>query len=137
MATESDTQAAHERRRKQAAVVNKLANALQMRACTISDDDTLALARQIAEAAHTLCKMEWEMFGPLLEVSAQRAGLEVPLELLDTPRNRRLLSALEEAHMAALSVDYERGYGDDGTAQDLEDWVCKVRDEIYGPGGKE
>ena len=135
--SETDTQAAHEARRKQAAIVNKLANALQMRTCTIGDDNTLTLARQIAEAAHTLCKMEREMFGPLPAVSDLRAGLEVPLELLDTPRNRRLLSALEEAHEAALAVDYERGYGDDGPAQDLEDWTYKVREEVYGPGARE
>ncbi len=60
---------------------------------------------------------------------------DVPLELLDTPANRRLARILEEAVEAAKAVDRERGYGDDGPAGVLEMYAEQVRTEVHGPAG--
>lgn len=57
---------------------------------------------------------------------------ETPLHLLDTPKNRRLLNALVEAHQAALDVDAERGIVD-GFAEVIEHFAAQVQTEIYGP----
>ena len=64
----------------------------------------------------------------------------VPLELLDTPANRRYRDALAVAWQAGLAVDRER-YGDkigtDGCAQVIEMVLADVVLEIDGPGGRD
>jgi len=60
------------------------------------------------------------------------AAPSVPLALLDTPANRRLLHALLEAHEAARAVDEERGIVD-GFADVVEHFTAGVQTEIYGP----
>ena len=55
-----------------------------------------------------------------------------PLHLLDSPANRRLLRALEEAHAAALEVDEERGI-QDGFADVIEHFAAGVQTEVHGP----
>ena len=61
----------------------------------------------------------------------------VPIDKLDTPANRRLLSALERAYETALDVDEERwpGIGTNGMAQGLEMELRRVRLEVLGPAG--
>ncbi len=56
----------------------------------------------------------------------------VPLHLLSSPANRRLLRALEEAHAAALAVDEERGI-EDGFADVIEHFAANVATEVHGP----
>ena len=56
----------------------------------------------------------------------------VPLHLLDSPANRRLLRALQEAHAAALEVDNERGI-EDGFADVVEHFAANVATEVHGP----
>ena len=106
------------------------------RHCLTVDQDASVLAAQLAGLAATLCHRVEAEYGPLPQMSDMGAGLEVPLNLLDTPANRRLLEALREAHEAAIAVDRERGYGQDGPAQDLEDMVAKTKTEIYGAEGR-
>lgn len=63
---------------------------------------------------------------------------EVPLTLLDTPANRRLLHALQDAHAAALDVDAERGLGrhSDGPVSGMVDsLLAEVESEVSGPTG--
>lgn len=63
----------------------------------------------------------------------------VPLHLLDTPANRRYLSALQEAWECALAVDRERygeSIGTDGCAQVIEMVLADVQEEVSGPVGK-
>jgi hypothetical protein len=57
---------------------------------------------------------------------------DVPLHLLDSPANRRLLRALEEARAAALEVDNERGI-QDGFADVIEHFAANVETEVHGP----
>jgi hypothetical protein len=57
---------------------------------------------------------------------------DVPMHLLDSPANRRLLRALEEARAAALEVDSERGI-EDGFADVVEHFAANVETEIFGP----
>ncbi len=64
------------------------------------------------------------------QVAASNA--DVPLHLLDSPANRRLLRALEEAHAAALEVDRERGI-EDGFADVIEHFAAGVATEVHGP----
>ena len=56
----------------------------------------------------------------------------VPMRLLDSPANRLLLRALEEAHAAALEVDAERGIVD-GFADVIEHFAAGVQTEVHGP----
>jgi hypothetical protein len=56
----------------------------------------------------------------------------VPLHLLSSSANRRLLRALEEAHAAALEVDRERGI-EDGFADVIEHFAAGVQTEVHGP----
>lgn len=63
---------------------------------------------------------------------------EVPLELLDTPANRRYLSTLREAWKAGLAVDEERygkAIGTDGCAQVIEMVLRDVEQEVHGAAG--
>lgn len=60
----------------------------------------------------------------------------VPLELLDTPANRRYAERLREAWEAGLAVDRERygpNIGTDGCAQMVEMLLADVEEEISGP----
>lgn len=59
----------------------------------------------------------------------------VPLHLLDTPANRRLARALREAYEAAIEVDLERGYGEDGPAEHIGELLGRVEQEVFGPAG--
>jgi hypothetical protein len=66
----------------------------------------------------------------------------VPLELLDTPRTRKLLDALQYAVTCAQEVDEERGWVlADGSGCGLTDTVGDVyerlRQQVEGPRGKE
>ena len=64
------------------------------------------------------------------------APANVPLQLLDTPANRRFLEALQEAHSAALAVDRERHGSQDGpAAHAVSELVATVEMEVYGPQG--
>jgi hypothetical protein len=119
--------------RKELSVLRHLA--AELSTLTLKDEAACALACRIYTTTATILQAEEAQNGDLPAVSAQAAGLQVPLDLLDTPANRRLLAALEVAWTAAREVDYERGYGDDGPAQDLEDWVAGTKEEIYGPAG--
>lgn len=66
----------------------------------------------------------------------------LPLDLLDTPGTRRLLSALEEATRAGEAVDRERGWvGADGEptgyGETLAGMALQLRVEVMGPAGRE
>ena len=63
-------------------------------------------------------------------VTTQEA--HVPLHLLSSSANRRLLRTLQEAHEAALAVDEERGI-EDGFADVVEHFAANVATEIHGP----
>ncbi len=67
------------------------------------------------------------------QVAASTA--DVPLHLLDSPANRRLLRTLQEAHAAALAVDEERGI-EDGFADVIEHFAANVATEIHGPADR-
>lgn len=81
-----------------------------------------------------------------LETRLERAGAaapaprhQVPLDLLDTPANRKYADALREAWEAGLAVDRERygpKIGTDGCAQVIEMVLADVEMEIYGPAGR-
>ncbi len=85
-----------------------------------------------------------------LETRLDRAGAEapaaapanrhqVPLDLLDTPANRKYADALRAAWEAGLAVDRERygeSIGTDGCAQVIEMVLADVEMEIYGPAGR-
>lgn len=117
------------------AALNLVAGRLATRSVTAGDPEMCELAMKVVKMTAQMCQEEEAANGPLPSISLESAGLHVPLQLLDTPANRRLLRALEEAHEAALAVDHERGYGEDGPAQDLENMVCETREEIFGPAG--
>lgn len=60
---------------------------------------------------------------------------DVPLSLLDTPASRRYARLMREAYEAALAVDRERGYGDDGPALVLEGFAEGAELDAYGAVG--
>lgn len=74
--------------------------------------------------------------------AGRRSAEPVPLDLLDTPANRRLARALREAYEAAVEVDRERGTFDpdepmDGpTAAPIVELLAAVELEVYGPTGR-
>lgn len=83
-----------------------------------------------------------------LETRLERAGARrpsalpprsrVPLELLDTPANRRYALLLRDAWEAGLAVDRERygpTIGKDGEAQIIEMVLHDVEEEVRGPVG--
>ncbi len=85
-----------------------------------------------------------------LETRLEQAGAErpahalqpltVPLELLDTPANRRYAARLRETWEAGLAVDRERygaSIGTDGCAQVIEMVLADVEEEIGGPARDE
>ena len=109
--------------------------ALQEHCYSRQDEDAFLLTRKTLNTMQEI-RARLEEAGQAIPPMPS-AGLDVPLHLLDTPTNRRYLEALTEAHRCALAVDYERGYGDDGLAQDLEDLCCAVRMEIFGTGKEE
>lgn len=95
--------------------------------------DLLALSNKAADA---LCDMEHAGASTpdgLLPVP------EIPLELLNTHANRRLLRILEEAVDSAQRVDQERGnYSpveplDGPVTSELAEILARVRIELYGP----
>ena len=64
------------------------------------------------------------------------AAVGVPLHLLDTPANRRLLTCLRDALEAARAVDTERGYGGDGGPADMYAMLLAgVETEVLGAPG--
>jgi len=60
---------------------------------------------------------------------------EVPLALLSTEASRRYARLMREAYAAALDVDRERGYGDDGPALVLEGFAEAAHLDAYGAVG--
>lgn len=123
-----------DRWRRMADAVRAPLNALkrQVRASTPAWE----LATQADDAARTL-GLELERGGAQRPPEhVQRPN--VPLELLDTPANRRYLAALQEAWECALAVDRERygeSIGTDGCAQAVEFILCDVQEEVRGPQG--
>jgi len=101
---------------------------------------TRAGGANIAEQLQDLQGRAWTTMRALVDAGAAdptggqvtTAAPPVPLHLLDTPANRRLLHALEEAHAAALDVDGERRIVD-GFADVIEHFAAGVQTEIYGP----
>ncbi len=90
-----------------------------------------------------LMSLAAQMETRLEQVGAQKpakvaARFEVPLHLLDTPKNRRYAEALRGAWEAGLAVDEER-YGEkigtDGCAQIIEMVLADVEQEVGGPVG--
>lgn len=90
--------------------------------------------------------VDLEAQGAAVGVALEQAGADrpgslpappdVPLQLLDTPSNRRLLATLQEAYSAALAVDRERYGSQDGpAAQAVSELVAMVEMEVYGPQG--
>lgn len=84
----------------------------------------------------------------LLGLSMEDAGAElpayreprptVPLQLMDTPANRRYAAKLREAWEAGLAVDRERygeSIGTDGCAQMVEMLLADVEQECFGAVG--
>lgn len=61
-------------------------------------------------------------------------ALSVPLDLLDSPANRRYARLLRETWEALKEVEQERSI-QDGASEVLEDWLVEVEEEIYGPAG--
>ena len=115
------------------AVKVKQAGSQAMR--TVGHDQALRLEELISLAAQ-------------LETRLTQAGAErpasvstrftVPLELMDTPANRRYRGLLREAWEAGLAVDRERygpTIGTDGCAQIIEMVLADVEMEIGGPAG--
>jgi hypothetical protein len=130
-----NTETLSERSLRDLAALSHLAGSLMQRCVSTGDNIAFEAAQKMNAIARRVCDELRAEGVDVTEISPTQSGLEVPLHLLDTPTNRRYLDALVEAHRAALAVDYERGYGNDGPAQDLEDLVCEVRMEIFGPGG--
>ena len=124
-----------ERTRRDLAALSHLAGDLMQHCVGTKDEIALMMAKLMNDIVFRVDKELRAQGIDTSQISPTEAGLEVPLHLLDTPANRRYLSALIEAHQCALAVDIERGYGQDGPAQDLEDLVCEVRMEVFGPGG--
>lgn len=97
-------------------------------------------AQTLQEAARLAAQLETRLDragadrpGPL-PVPAQ----DVPIELLDTPANRRYADKLREAWEAGLEVDRERygpTIGTDGCAQVIEMVLADVEQECFGAVG--
>jgi hypothetical protein len=129
------TETLSERTRRDLGALSHLAGSLMQRCVSTGDNITFETAQKMNAIVRRVCDELRAEGLDVSEISPMEAGLQVPLHLLDTPANRRYLEALVEAHACALEVDRERGYGNDGPAQDLEDLCCEVRMEIFGPGG--
>ena len=126
----TETDILSHRVRRDLATVSHIAGDLAQRCITLNDGRAAKLSNDLNIAVCRICgNLETE--GVTLP-----AVSEVPLHLLDTPANRRLLEALREAHAAALEVDRERGYGEEGViSQDIENLLSEVQLEVYGPSG--
>jgi hypothetical protein len=93
----------------------------------------------VAEQLDAVRARAWYTMRELIEAGASdptgrlaAIAPNVPLQLLDSPANRRLLNALLEAHEAALEVDRERGI-EDGFADVIEHFAAGVQTEVHGP----
>lgn len=105
----------------------------------------LAYARGDRDAGKQFLK-DLELAAAASSVSMEGAGAgrprslpdpqAVPLALLDTPASRRYARLMREAHEAALAVDRERGYGDDGPAATLEGLAEEAEMQVFGPVGR-
>ncbi len=93
-----------------------------------------ALALHV-EGAHVKTRMR-DQLGITADESPARPP-DVPLEMLDSPANRRLARLLREAYEAAVEVDKERGTWPDGRADGVADLAAAVELEVYGPAGKD
>lgn len=99
----------------------------------VEAQETIAEARRVAWSGYQGAKRAGAA-SP--EAMPEPSGGPVPLYLLDTPKNRRLLSALLEAYNAAADVDTERGHDPgDGFAAIIGSYLVDKRDEINGPVG--
>ena len=88
---------------------------------------------ELAEAA-AAASVSMEAAGAALPSGAPQ-GLQVPLELLNTPASRKYARLMREAYEAAREVDHERGYGDDGPADVLEGFAEAAEMDVCGPAG--
>ena len=99
---------------------------------------------EVQQGRELLADLETQ--GAAVGVAMEQAGADrpsslppppdVPLQLLDTPANLRYLTALQEAHLAALAVDRERYGSQDGpAAHAVAELVAVVEMEVYGPQG--
>ena len=95
--------------------------------------------QRIEEVMHLTSQMQTRLEQAGAEPPAGKSPTPyVPLELLDTPANRRYARALREAWEAGLAVDRERygeSIGTDGCAQVIEMVLADVEEEIGGPVG--
>lgn len=94
----------------------------------------------LQEAARLAAQLETR----LGQAGADRPGLlpvpahDVPLELMNTPANRRYAQKLRDAWEAGLEVDRERygpTIGTDGCAQVIEMVLADVEQECFGAVG--
>lgn len=60
---------------------------------------------------------------------------DVPLNLLSTEASRRYARLMRDAYEAALAVDQERGYGEDGPAAVLEGFAETAELDAFGAVG--
>ncbi len=101
---------------------------------------TRAGVPHVAEQLDTIRGRAWYAMRELVDAGAAdptggrvtTAEAPVPLHLLDSPANRRLLRALQEAHEAALAVDEERSIVD-GFADVVSLFAAGVATEVHGP----
>ena len=96
-----------------------------------------ALLREAADLAANL-QTRLDRAGADRPAAVPTSRYEVPLQLLDTPANRRYLETLRAAWEAALAVDRERygpTIGTDGCAQVIEMVLADVEQEVLGAAG--
>ncbi len=67
--------------------------------------------------------------------SSRPASKGVPLGLLSTEKSRRYAKLMRAAYEAAREMDHERGYGDDGAADFIEDLALDAEQEACGAVG--
>ena len=88
-------------------------------------------ARKAAESCVQALQRLQNMGARLTGITGQPAPT-VPLELLDTPATRHLLTCLEMATVAAEAVDRERG-NTVNFSETLEGMALGLRTEVFGP----
>lgn len=106
-----------------------------------------SLVREALEQARTARRHSEQILRRLLALGASHpagvsGGDTLPLDMLDTPANRRFLAALEAAAEAGAEVDRERGWIDEsgepiGHGETLAGLALLARREIFGPEGKD
>ena len=128
------------------ATLDRTARACYALRCDLFRMRQAAMRAGRADAAEQMQELQsraWTVVRDLVDAGAAdptggRATTDeapVPLHLLDSPANRRLLRALQEAHAAALEVDNERGI-EDGFADVVEHFAANVATEVHGPADR-